>query len=183
MKQYGILLALLSKTVVVLSHEIVKPSNLRGEPDYYYTTTFADDDAVDPFIAVEAPNDEDQNDNNDGHHEVVRGGAVLLHEDLCQDIRRARIQTCTNNCVTRSTGSKTRYQCRVQCTAKYQNNGTGRESTGPGKYHTIAPTPTPPSRGRIACIQNCSARGGSVEVQRMCKAKCPVPEKFDWELC
>lgn len=148
----------------------------------YYTTTFADDEAVDPFIAIESPNDEDQN-GSDGYHEVVRGGAVLLHEDLCQDIRRARIQTCTNNCVTRSAGSKTRYQCRVQCTAKYQNNGTGRESTGPGKHFTIAPTPTPPSRGRIACIQNCSARGGSVEVQRTCKAKCPVPDEFDWELC
>ena len=189
MKLYTIILTLFSATAV-LSREIVQSANnLRGR----------DDDA--PPI------------NQNGGHNIMGGvegviEAVFREESLCFDVLQTcttscinqsggsktrtqcrsqctarMIQTCTNNCVNRSSGSKTRSQCRTQCTTRYRNGGgSGSESTGPGKHFTIAPTPAPPSRGRIYCIQNCIAKGGSTEVQRMCKAKCPVPE-FDWEIC
>lgn len=187
MKLYTIILTLFSATAV-LSREIVQSANnLRGR----------DDDA--PPI------------NQNGGHNIMGGvegviEAVFREESLCFDVLQTcttscinqsggsktrtqcrsqctarMIQTCTNNCVNRSSGSKTRSQCRTQCTTRYRN-GSGSESVGPGKHFTVAPTPTPPSRGRIYCIQNCIAKGGSTEVQRMCKAKCPVPE-FDWEIC
>ncbi len=203
MKQYNIILAFLcSTTVVVLSHELVlqTPNNLRGGGlDANYSTLVDIDDAS---FAI-GSSDEDSiigNNHDDGHQDLDVG------EDLCLDV----LQTCTSNCVTRSGGSKTRAQCRVQCKARMiqtcttncvkrsggsetraqcqmsctrrYRSGSGSESTGPGKHFTIAPTPTPPSRGRVICIQKCISNGGSAETQRLCKAKCPVPE-FDWEIC
>ena len=195
MKQYTIVILTLFSATAVLSHEIVLSSNnLRGrESDY-----FPYDDAP--------PTNQNGDNNMGGVVGVVE--AVFREEYLCLDVLQTcttncinqsggsktrtqcraqctarMIQTCTNNCVNRSSGSKTRSQCRTQCTTRYRNGGgSGSESTGPGKHFTIAPTPAPPSRGRIYCIHNCIAKGGSTEVQRMCKAKCPVPE-FDWEIC
>ena len=196
MKQYTIVLLTLFSATAVLSHEIVLSSNnLRGRESDYFPY---DDDAP--------PTNQNGDNNMGGVVGVVE--AVFREEYLCLDVLQTcttncinqsggsktrtqcraqctarMIQTCTNNCVNRSSGSKTRSQCRTQCTTRYRNGGgSGSESTGPGKHFTIAPTPTPPSRGRIYCIQNCIAKGGSTEVQRMCKAKCPVPE-FDWEIC
>ena len=202
MKQYNIILAFLYSTkVAVLSHELVlqTSNNLRGGLDTDYSTPV---DFDDPSFAI-GSSDEDQN-SSDNHDDVHDGFDV--GEDFCLDVfqtctsncvtrsggsktraqcraqcKARMIQTCTTNCVNRSGGSKTRAQCQTSCTTRYRN-GSGSESTGPGKHFTIAPTPTPPSRGRINCIQNCIAMGGSTEAQRLCKAKCPVPE-FAWEIC
>lgn len=165
MNRYNIIilavLALLP-TAAVLSHEIPQPlQNLRGGG-------LSETSDGDTFGGL-------------------GDGAVLRlrdeqEQDPCEAARRARIVACTNNCVNRSGGSKTRYQCRMQCSANRNGGGGGKDSVGPGKYSTVAPTPTPPSREHIICINNCTSKGGSIEFQRSCKAKCPVPE-FDLEIC
>ena len=70
--------------------------------------------------------------------------------------KRACINSCTQN------ASKTTSQCRTQCT------GNGR-STGPGLYHTTAPSPAPPRRDHIYCIRGCATQ------DQECRDACPPP--------
>lgn len=81
-----------------------------------------------------------------------------------RNTRREIVQACVSRCA--QSGSNTRSQCRTQCTGN-------EESVGPGKYHTVVPTPTPPTRDHVGCVQDCNANNVAGQTIAQCHAGCP----------
>ena len=89
---------------------------------------------------------------------------INLNPDRTQ--RREQKQHCISNCIANNTTNpnKTYQACRRECT----NNGN---SIGPGKLHTISPTPTPPSREHLFCMHKCEL--GGTKTMGECRKECP----------
>jgi len=95
------------------------------------------------------------------HNALAERIDVTPEQQRIRNARRQQVQTCVAQCVEIASGSKTRSQCRTQC--------TGSELVGPGKHHTLGPTPTPPTRNHVDCIHDCDAINGGAQ----CHAGCP----------
>mmetsp|Transcript_26420 Transcript_26420/g.43255 ORF Transcript_26420/g.43255 Transcript_26420/m.43255 type:complete len:150 (+) Transcript_26420:210-659(+) len=83
-------------------------------------------------------------------------------------------KSCVNKCKELDT-TKTGRECRSECMGNERSTGNERSgnerSTGPGKTHTIAPSPTPPTRAHLVCMHECVLAGGS---EAECRDECPL---------
>ena len=86
--------------------------------------------------------------------------------------RKNPLDERARRCMFRCTAEgRVKSDCRAECTGQ-------ERAVGPGRMASSGPTPAPPSRDHVYCMQKCRMTNRS---ERACERKCPKDEAYAFE--